>query len=212
MSLNSLNDKVANAIDDSKDEGYIIGVVTDNNDPLGINRIKVNVPNLFDTNQGDVPWIGPAKKSPFGQGTDYGVYGSPAIGSKVRIRLQNNDPHYGIYEADEYVAADANPTFASPNTWGFKDPSGNQLLVNLETKGWQFTHSSGLMLNYDADGNRTSAIPGNEEETISGNETHTVTGTLSISSTGAMSISSQANISITSSASITISGTSVNIT
>lgn len=159
MTVNTVNDKLAEAESDSDYSGYLIGVVVDNVDPMGLSRIKVRIPDLFEPDHGPVPWIGPHKKSPFGIGANFGVYGSPAIGAKVRVKLQNNDPHYALYEADEYDKGVANAKFKSPKTWGFKDPGGSELFVNYETQQWEFTHSSGLSLKYDGNGNCTLTSP-----------------------------------------------------
>jgi uncharacterized protein involved in type VI secretion and phage assembly len=164
-----MNDKMSEAEADAKDDGYMIGTVTDNKDPDGLGRIKVNIPGLFDPSQGEVPWIGPSKISPFGIGPTWGVYGSPAVGSTVRIELQDGDPHYALHVADEYVKANANPDFKDPATWGFKDPSGNQLLVNMTTQNWHFTHSSGLSIIIDQTGKLTITTPGEIDVSAQGN-------------------------------------------
>jgi len=143
MSFTSVNDKIANAQDDAADEGYILGTVINNADPLGLGRVQVSIPNLFDSQQGSVPWIGQNKKSPFGVGPGFGVYGSPAIGSQVRVKFQNGDCHYGLLEGDDYNKANANAKFAAPSTWGFKDPDGNELFVDMAA-----THTYGNSIPY----------------------------------------------------------------
>lgn len=208
MSLTTVNDRLAEAEEDAKDSGYIIGTVVENVDPVGIGRIKVSVPNLFEPHQGDVPWVGPHKKSPFGIGSGYGVYGSPAIGSQVRIKLQDGDAHYPLFEADEYSKQNANPKFKDPKTWGFKDPSGNELFVNMDTQDWQFTHSSGLTLQYDVDGNLRLHVPGDSTTDIQGDETKTVAGDSATTVTGDITDSTTGNVShsITGNLTLTITG------
>lgn len=233
--LNSVNDRLEEARQDQTIDGYLEAVVIDNVDPLGIGRIKVRVPNLIDPDLGAVPWIGQHRQSPFGQGSGFGCYGSPAIGAKVRIRLQNNDLNYCLAEADSYHAADANPKFKDPNTWGFKDPSGSELFVNMSTKDWQFTHSSGTKLSYDGQGNMTLAVVNDLTETVGGNSSHTVQGTsdtrtlgnqtvradsnftltvqgsTTINSTGALTATTSANATVTAGGTVSISGATVNI-
>ncbi len=227
--LSSMNDRMAQAADDSDDTGDIIGIVVDNEDPEGLGRIKVRVPNLFDPDQGELPWIGPTKKSPFGIGSDYGVYGSPAIDSEVVIHLQNNDPHYGLAKYDLYSKKNANAKFKSPKTWGFKDPSGNELFVDMDAEAWEFTHSSGLTLKYDVDGNLKLHVPGDKAtdvagnqtdditgdltETVGGNYAQTVTGTLNITVTGNATVHTDGNLTASAGGSVSISGGGVvNIT
>jgi len=178
--MNSLNDRLAEAVADSADDGYIIGVVVNNVDPEGLGRVQVSIPQLFDPGQGDLPWVGPTKKSPFGQGATWGVYGSPAINSEVAIRFQNNDPHYGLCEYDLYSKGSANPKFADPHTWGFKDPGGSELFVNYQTGQWEFTHQSGLTLKYDQTGNATENIPGMLSITVTTDTTIKSGGTITL--------------------------------
>ena len=233
--LNSVNDRLDEARQDQTIDGYVEAVVVDNVDPLGIGRIKVRVPNLIDPDLGAVPWIGQHRQSPFGQGQGFGCYGSPAIGAKVRIRLQNNDLNYCLAEADSYHTTDANPKFKDPNTWGFKDPSGNELFVNMTTKDWQFTHSSGTKLSYDSQGNLvlavvkdlTETVGGNTKRTTNGTDDHhvignqtiradanftlTVKGSTSINSTGAVTVTTDANATITAGGAVNISGSTINL-
>jgi hypothetical protein len=144
---------------------YYVGVVTNNNDPLGLGRVQATVPGLYDPSQGAVPWIAPLKDSPFGFGTgqkgQYGVYGSPPEGSIIKIELQNGDPHKPLFTS-LYTLPNANAVFSSPNVWGYQDPSGNQLVVNMATGTWTWTHSSGDQIAYDASGDRVTAIQGND--------------------------------------------------
>ncbi len=184
MTMNSLNDRISEAAEDALDTGYILGTVIDNVDPMGLGRIKVNIPNLFDPAHGEVPWIGPHKKSPFGIGSGYGVYGSPAIGSQVKVKLQGGDAHYGIAEADEYSKANANPKFKDPKTWGFKDPSGNELFVNMDTQDWEFTSSGGITIKKDKDGNLKVHIPGDSDTEVLGDLNTTVHGNINTTVTG----------------------------
>jgi uncharacterized protein involved in type VI secretion and phage assembly len=210
--LNSLNDRIEQASKDATDHGYIIGVVEDNDDPEGLGRIKVSIPNLFEPGQGDLPWIGPAKKSPFGIGSAWGVYGSPAVGSEVAIKFQDGNAHYGISEFDLYSKANANPKFKDPKTWGFKDPAGNELFVNYDTGAWEFTHQSGLTIKYDVDGNRTTHVPGDSTSTIDGDETQTVSGDEKTTIDGDETRTISGSLTIGVTGDITINGASVNVT
>jgi type VI secretion system secreted protein VgrG len=230
--LNSVNDRLAEAESDDKYDGYVVGFVVENVDPEGVGRIKVQIPNVMEPDKGPVPWCLPTKDSPFGQGPDYGVYGSPKIGSPVRITFQNGDPNYPVYENDMYLKKDANPKFKEPDKWGFKDPSGNELWVDMTNQKWEFTHSSGTTLKYDGQGNlmlhvakdqtddvvgnRTTTIGGNDTETvqgnsqttIQGNSQTTIQGTLNLTVSGAVTINAQsgATINVAGDANVTASG------
>jgi len=217
MSMNSVNDRLAEAESDLKYDGYTIGFVTENADPEGLGRIKIKIPNLLDTDQGPVPWCLPTRKSPFGQGPGYGVYGSPKVGSPVRVTFQNGDPQYPVYEADEYLKADANPKFKEPDTWGYKDPAGNELFVNMTTGAWEFTHQSGTTLKYNGEGSedlhvikdRTIVVGGNETKHIVGDSTTNIDSNENRTTKGSLNfiVEGDATIEVQGSLTATIGGT-----
>lgn len=190
--VNSVNDRLQDATADDLYEGYIIGTVVENNDPEGIARIKVRVTNVLDSDQGPIPWCLPSKHSPFGQGQGYGVYGSPAVGSPVRLKFQNGDANYPVYEADEYLKAHANPKFKDPKTWGYKDPGGSELWVNYETGAWEWTHQSGDTVKYDGAGNLTTHVVENTTSTVGSNLSITVVGDVLIKSGGQITLDAPA--------------------
>jgi phage baseplate assembly protein gpV len=146
-------------------EGYggkwIKGTVTQNVDPLNLDRVQVSIPGLYDPDLGDIPWIGPLKISPFGIGSNYGTYGTPTVGSDVAICLQNGDAHYPVYM---HLQCFPNEMFPSGTSWGFQDPSGNQLLV--QGKDIQFTSGGGFQIHIDESGNITVDVPSGGSGTV----------------------------------------------
>jgi hypothetical protein len=229
-SLSSTNEQVDNAFDDDADTNYLVGVVVDNEDPLGINRIKVTVPNMFSGDPQDLPWIGPLPHSPFGIGSGYGVYGSPAIGSEVAIKLQNNDAHYGILEGSLLTVKNANPKFKSPKRWGFKDPDGNELFVDMENHAWEFTTHTGTFIKHDAEGNlnihvtqdevrhvtrdQTTTVDRNVKLTVGGNMVVEVTGDMqaTVSGNAAVNVSGSTDLTSGGDTSVTASNANVDAT
>jgi hypothetical protein len=185
MGLNSTHDAMKHS--ENYGDGYYVGTVTNNNDPLGIGRVQANVPGLYDTSKGPVPWIGPIKDSPFGFGVSstgpFGVYGSPAVGSQIKVELQKGDENNALY-TPLATKPSANPAFASPQTWGYQDPSGNQQLVNMATGSWTWTHSSGDTISYDSAGDRVVVVKGNATENVSGSLNITVQGNAALNITG----------------------------
>lgn len=181
MGFNTTNDSVNHTEDYS--QNYYVGTVTANTDNLGIARVQAQVPDLFDSQQGEVPWIGPLKDSPFGFGTGpkgpYGVYGTPQVGSVIKVELQNGDEHKPLY-TPLLTAPNASPWFAAPSRWGYVDPSGSMLQVDMSAGTWVWTHSSGDSLSYDGSGNVVKVVKGNQTDTVSGNLTFQVTGNANI--------------------------------
>lgn len=141
---------------------YYVGSVFNLNDPEGIGRVQASVPGLYDPTQGDVPWIGPLRQSPFGIGPGFGFYGVPALKSKITVILQDGDPHYPMFIGGILTKDDVLPAFRDPNVWGFKDPSGNALIVDMKNGTWTFIHSSGDTIAFDSVGNRATLIKGTD--------------------------------------------------
>lgn len=164
--------------------GYFLGTVTENKDPLNLMRIKVSIPGLFDPAQGDVPWVGAIKDSPFGFGAGFGTYGCPQIGSTVVVEFQKGDPHKALYQTLPTALCPI-PLFNSPDVWGFKDPIGNYQIYNLKTKTYTFFLSSGARIDVDGSGNRTTTVSNDTENcsnwtvNVSGNANINVNGTAS---------------------------------
>lgn len=174
---------------------FFVGTVVENQDPLGINRIKVSVPGLFEPSLGAVPWLAPFKFSSFGVGPSHGVYGAPAVGSSVVVVLQNGDVHYPLYLASLYSTKDANPEYKNPSVWGFVDPSGNKLKVSMDSQDWEFTHSSGVRISIDAQGllqvscNEAQVnVQGNMQATVGGNATVEIGGNGTIAASGNLTL------------------------
>ena len=155
MSVSNLND-VMNAAPDY-DGVYFIGTVVDNQDPTGQHRFKATVPGLYD--EGDLPWIGFKRDSPFGNGSNWGTHGSPAIGSMVVIQLQNGSAMHPICEGFLTLSGHADPAFADPNSWGFRDPHGNLFVINGSEGTLSFTHQSGTVINIGSGGETSVVSP-----------------------------------------------------
>ena len=160
------------------DGTYFKGTVVNNADPLNIDRIQVSIPNLYDESLGDLPWIGPIKDSPFGIGETWGVFGTPAIGSTVAILFQSGDPHYPVYVGG--VQSTAVAGFVSGTNWGFKDPAGNTLNINLATEVTTLTLASGFTINIDAAGNAKVTTPGSYTRSVSGSIQDSTPGTATL--------------------------------
>jgi hypothetical protein len=72
----------------------------------------------------------------------------------VIVELQNGDPHKPLYRTIS-TAQDPNGNFSGPHQWGFQDPSGNILKVDMEAQTWVWTHSSGDQVSVDKTGKMT---------------------------------------------------------
>lgn len=130
---------------------YVLATVIKNVDPLNKDRIQVHSPGLYEPDKGEVPWVGPADKpSPFGQSTNWGFFGSPAVGSDVYLELQDGSPNYPLYHSiQRFKSPDE---FVSGSTWGFKDPKGNVLKFDLSSGQILLRAASGVTLEITPDG------------------------------------------------------------
>jgi hypothetical protein len=192
MGFHSVNDVIQHA--ENYGQGYYVGTVTANNDTVGIGRIQASVAGLFDPEQGEVPYIGPLKDSPYGFGTGpkgpYGVYGMPQVGSTIKVELQNGDEHKGLYTT-LITAQSAHHWFNTPSRWGYVDPQGNSLQVDMSAGTWTWTHQSGDSIAYDGSGDVVRVVKGSEADQITGNSTNTVGGGITFNVTGNATINCQ---------------------
>lgn len=159
---------------------YFSGRVVDIEDPLQINRIKIYVQGLWEEPISEMPWVAPIKWSPFGQGSGWGVYGSPAVGSVVGVILQNGDPHYPLYVGSLHIAQHANPNYPDARVWGYTDPSNNILIVNMNDNSWFWHHHSGCTVRFNEQGDNTVHITRNCNVLIEGDAAVVVNGNSSI--------------------------------
>lgn len=137
---------------------YILGKVKVNLDPIRKDRIKVEAAGLYDPGQGDVPWVGILKWSPFGISKDWGVYGSPAVGSDVAMEFQEGSPDYPLYHSIQREKPPAE--FDKDKVWGFKDPKGNWVRFDLESGEAVVNLKSGFVFTLNPDGTLKIEVKG----------------------------------------------------
>lgn len=137
---------------------FYMGTVVNNNDPLQLDRVQVNIPGLYDNTKGSVPWCLPIKNGTFGQGSGYGQYGVPRVGSNVVVIFQQNDTEYPVYLGSLHNSKGEG--FGPANLWGYTDPNGNTFKVNTDNNEISYSHSSGVTVNIK-DGNVTVTCSNN---------------------------------------------------
>lgn len=150
MSVNKLQSVIETG--QKYDNTLFIGTVVDNKDPEGQKRFKVQVPGLYE--DGDLPWVGVQQNSPFGNGPTFGSFGSPAVGAIAIIELQGGSAAHPICRGYLNIGTNVPPEFHSESVWGFVDPAGNKLVVDMGGT-LQFTHQSGIRLTFSQDGRAT---------------------------------------------------------
>ena len=140
MSFNSLNNQLPQQKLGTK---LYRGTVVANADPLHLDRIQVAIPNLFDPELGEVPWIFPIKHSMFGQGVGVGQFGVPPVGSTVVVQLQDNDPQFAYYSGG-LLTKGAEVQDLQPGQYRTIDPSGSVLNIDTINNIFDYNHISGV--------------------------------------------------------------------
>ena len=151
------------------------GVVIDNDDPLFLDRIKCRIPELYDDELGEVPWILPVKYCMFGQGDGFGHFGAPPIGSIALVELQGNDPNFPVYRGFMLTEDNVNLKYV-PGTYGIIDPNGSELFVDTNKKTLTYTHVTGIQFVLNPDGSFNVHVPKDEQVQIGGNANISVGG------------------------------------
>lgn len=194
---------------------FIGKVVADNDsmfDGRKLERIKVEIPGLYEGDNSLFPWCLPMKHSPFGQGAGYGTFGVPQIGSYVVVILQDGDPHYPYYDAS--ILIDGNQIAEGgtnyPKRYGFKDPTGNYFYVDMTSGSVQIKlfHKSGTNLVINDNGSVNVTTVSNVTVNVTGNVTATVSGNVDATITGNLT-STSANATIIATATAIIQATSI---
>jgi hypothetical protein len=148
--MDTINEVVREAAADASNDGFLIGTVSATDDTSGLNRVRITVPELFDKDNHPLATV--SVYSPFGNGAGYGTYGTPQAGSIVKVLLQGGDPNYPIIESSLHT--NVHPEFNTKDRWGYVDPKGNKLRVDLSTGEYLFLNADGVSgYTYDGQGN-----------------------------------------------------------
>lgn len=141
--------------------GDLVGYVVDNVDPDKKNpkqRVRVRIPQLHRGIPDDkLPWaLQDSSRGTANAGSGVGSVDVPPVGSKLYVRLDENDPHNPRYSGspptDDVNKDNELLKEDYPHTNGFVDPAGNRFAVNKEKQTVNFTHTSGTTVFIDAKG------------------------------------------------------------
>ena len=178
-----------------------LGMVEDNNDPEKLGRIRVRIsPYMdFETTE-DLPWACPILGS-CGNSANSGGLNIPEVGSQVRVFFPSHDltaPYYRGAELNEFNRT----TFFDdnyPNTYGYKDSTGNFYKIDKANKTVQFQHSSSSNLRVAPDGSMQVALSNGAYFTFSNSNAFEMSiGTINVKGmpNGALSARADDSISI----------------
>lgn len=193
---NTINDTINNH-DNLKSR--LVGTVVNCTDPLNLGRVQATVPGMF---EGSIlPWISPVvTQSPFGSGNQFGFFGSPQVGSKISIELQDGDAHKPLFTGGWRGPTDTPNEFLDPTAWGFKDLSGNTLVV--QGSNITLTSAVGVTLNF----NGLDLIV-----TSPGQINMTAMGGVNLNSSGNTNIRASGSVTLQSAGTVNVGGGTINI-
>lgn len=121
-----------------------IGTVVDNKDPEYKRRLKIKIPKVLEADNDSLPWAYPHNESSWGGSDKFGIICIPKIGSKIIVRFIDGDPHAPYYDYSSVTKVPEEFRESYPDSYGFKDESGNILIINEKNSSFKFEHTSGF--------------------------------------------------------------------
>lgn len=121
----------------------ITGIVTNNVDPEGRNRVKVSCQELYGDN-GESPWLVDRASV---NGNGIGSVWTPALGTSVSVVLRDGNADAGEYTGGARDVDSAIPEdFIDPNINGERTSSGIVIIKNDNTGDYSFETEGGMLI------------------------------------------------------------------
>jgi hypothetical protein len=114
-------------IKSNKNQMY--GKVVNNNDPEGLGRVQVRIPDIFeDTRDSDLPWAIPKRDALVGDV----LFGVPSIDTLVTVEFQDDNSAFLIYDSVLLSSKNKIQQNSDPNLFGFWSAK-NSVILNKTT-------------------------------------------------------------------------------
>ena len=123
---------------DNRYYGKYRGIVTDNNDPDDLGRVKATVQQLLDAEA--TGWALPAFI--YGGLSEQGFFAVPDVGAGVWIEFERGDLSYPIWSGTWYTSGSV-PESAKPAQKVLKTKSGHKLIFDDDADTIEITDSNG---------------------------------------------------------------------
>jgi uncharacterized protein involved in type VI secretion and phage assembly len=125
--------------------GKYRGIVTANNDPDNLGRVKAKVPRLL--NDEETGWALPAFI--YGGAAEQGLFAVPDVNAGVWIEFEGGDLSYPIWTGTWYTSGSI-PESAQPAQKVFKTQSGHKLIFDDDGGSIEITDSNGNTIKMEA--------------------------------------------------------------
>jgi uncharacterized protein involved in type VI secretion and phage assembly len=136
--------------------GKYRGLVTDNNDPDNLGRLKAKVPRVLGDEESG--WALPAFA--YGGAAEQGFFAVPDVGAGVWIEFEGGDLSYPVWAGTWYTSG-AIPESAKPGKKVLKTRSGHKLVLDDDGGTLELTDSNGNSITMDSSGIEISDANGN---------------------------------------------------
>ena len=193
---------------------FLVGIVTDNNDPEGWGRVKVKFPTLTEDHSSN--W---ARVVGLGAANQRGFYCLPEINDEVLVGFEHGDIHRPYIIGGVWNGQDKSPDSVKDTIQNnqvrlrtFKTRTGHQLQFVEEdkasSKAGVYIETAGGHKIYISDGDRQIEIRTNGGHFIKMDDK---TSSISVDSTGNLSLKAQGNIDINANGIITVKGAMIHL-
>jgi hypothetical protein len=179
---------------------YFIGKVVVNDDPKKMERVKVSIPDIFEGDPTNFPWVSPKKAGWFPNTADFGVFGLvPPIGTEINVFFQRGNPLYPMYDGYPHQLDERVNDFVTNylKRYGWKDPQGNLFFIDTTDDvdpQVKFQHVSGFVFTVNHNGDFWVTTPGKSNFHSDDDMSFSTGGAMSFTSEGAMTQHSDTSI------------------
>lgn len=122
------------------------GFVADNKDPLGYNRIRISVPEIYGE---DVPSFWAWPKGNF-SGKNYGVQLLPQVNDLVWVSFEKGNKNKPLWQHGYFGKGEKPTDFESEKVIGLITPRQNKILINDETGEVTLISNKGKLIKIDS--------------------------------------------------------------